>query len=107
MAGNWWFDNQGRNNLAGIPGDEDNPAILPDHVIVDMLIRVPIAKRDFVILVPTMLPGEQVRLNGLTAMNPLTLQPFPFNDQQVEDQFMRSQNVPGVHDPNNRRKKQW
>ncbi len=107
MAGNWWFDNQGRNNLAGIPGDLCNPAVLPDHIIVDILINVPIAKEDFKKIVPTMLPEEQTRLNCLVAMNPLTLQPFPFNDQQIDDRFMRSQNTPGIHDPNNRRKKQW
>lgn len=105
MAGNWWFDNQGRNNLAGIPGDPDNPAILPDDVIVNLLINVPIAKRDFVALVPLMTAEEQDRLNGLVARNPLTLQPFPFNDQEVEDRFMKSQNTPGVHDPNNRRRR--
>lgn len=102
---NWWFDNQGRNNLAGVPGDPSNPAVLPDHVIIDLLIRVPIAKRDFQALVPTMLPAEQVRLNGLAARNPLTLQPFPFNDQRIDDVFMAVQNRPGIHDPNRRNRK--
>lgn len=105
MAGNWWFDNQNRNNLSGIPGDATNPAILPDHVILDLLINIPIAKTDFELLVPLMSAAEQVRLNGLTARNPIALQPFPFNDQQIEDRFMASQNVPGVHDPNNRRRR--
>lgn len=104
MPGNWWYDNQGRNNLAGIPGDPDNPAVLPDYLIVEFLIRVPIAKRDFLAVVPLMSPAEQVRLNGLVARNPSTLKPFPFNDQQQEDRFMASQNRPGVHDPNRRRK---
>lgn len=105
MAGNWWLDNQGRNNLAGIPGSTDNPAILPDAIIVELLVAIPIAKQDFKALVPMMLPDEQARLNALVARNPLTLQPFPFDDQRVEDQFMRSQNVPGVHDPNRRTKR--
>ena len=104
MSGNWWFDDQGRNNLSGIPGDVANPAILPDHIIVDFLINIPIAKHDFEALVPLMLPTEQARLNGLVARYPITLQPFPFNEQHVEDQFMASQNIPGVHDPNRRRK---
>jgi len=104
MAGNWWFDDQDRNNLAGIPGDPDNPAILPDHIIVEFLINVPVAKQDFQTLVPLMLPMEQARLNDLVARNPIALQPFPFNDQQIDDRFMASQNVPGVHDPNRRRK---
>lgn len=102
MAGNWWYDNQGRNNLSGIPNDPDNPAILPDHVIVEFLVSIPIAKQHFTALVPTMLPDEQVRLNRLVAMNPGTLQPFPFDDQKIDDRFMRSQNSPGIHDPNRR-----
>ena len=104
MAGNWWFDNQGRNNLAGIPGDPDNPAVLPDHIIIDLLINVPIAKQDFQKIVPLMSVAEQARLNGIVARNPITLQPFPFNDQRQEDVFMASQNRPGVHDPNRRKK---
>ena len=64
MAGNWWFDNQGRNNLAGIPGDPDNPAVLTDDCIVDLLINIPVAKKDFEALVPSMTPDEQVRLKG-------------------------------------------
>jgi hypothetical protein len=104
MAENWWIDNQGRNNLSGIPGDSDNPAILPDEVIVNFLINIPLAKHDFQKLLPTMTVAEQARLNGLVARNPITLQPFPFNDQAVDDQFQRSQNVPGVFDPNRRKK---
>ena len=103
--GNWWYDNEGRNNLSGIPGDPDNPAVLPDDVIVDLLINVPIAKQDFYALLPLMDPAEQVRLNNLVAMNPISLQPFPFNDQEQADAMMASQNTPGVHDPNNRRRK--
>jgi len=102
---NWWFDSQGRNNLAGVPGDPDNPAVLPDYLIVDLLINIPIAKRDFQALVPLMLPAEQSRLNALIAANPLTLQPFPFNDQRIDDVFMASQNRPGIHDPNRRNRK--
>ena len=103
--GNWWFDNQERNNLSGIPGNPDNPAVLPDDVIVDLLINIPIAKHDFYLLVPTMTAAEQTRLNDLVARNPISLQPFPFNDQEQADAMMASQNTPGVHDPNNRRKK--
>lgn len=102
---NWWYDNQGRNNLAGIPGDPENPAILPDDVIVDLLIRIPIAKRDFQTLVPLMSADEQARLTALVARNPRTLKPFPYDDQTQEDQFMKSQNTPGVYDPNNRRRR--
>jgi len=105
MADNWWIDNQGRNNLAGIPGDPDNPAILPDDVIIDILINIPVAKQDFQNMLPYLTGAEQARLNALVLRNPLTLQPFPFDDQQAADTFMGGQNVPGVHDPNNRRRK--
>lgn len=105
MADNWWFDNQGRNNLAGIPGDPDNPAILPDDVIVDMLIKVPAAKLAFQQVVPNMLPEEQARLNALVSRHPRTMLPFPFNETAVDDQFQKSLNSGGVHDPNNRRKR--
>ena len=103
--GNWWFDNQGRNNLSGIPGDPDNPAVLPDDMIVNLLTNIPIAKQDFYVLVPLMPAAEQVRLRGLVARNPATLQPFPNNDQDQADILMAGLNKPGVHDPNNRRKK--
>jgi len=105
MAGNnWWFDNQERNNLAGIVGDPTNPAILPDHIILDLLISIPIAKEDFLKIVPLMSAPEQARLNGLIDRCPLALQPFPYNDQQIDDRFMKGLNTPGVRDPNRKRK---
>ena len=72
---------------------------------MDFLLNIPISKQDFMALVPTMLPEEQARLNGLTARNPLTLLPFTFNHQEVDDRFMASLNTPGIHDPNNRRRR--
>jgi hypothetical protein len=99
---NWWFDEQGRNNLAGIPGDTDNPAVLPDHVILDFLLNIPAAKEAFKATVPLMSVDEQARLNGIVARNPLALAPFSFNDQQQSDVFMSLQNTPGVRDPNRR-----
>ena len=107
MARNWWFDDQGRNNLAGVCGDPTNPPVLPDAVIIDILINIPIAKTDFLSLLPTMLPEEQARLNELVALHPITLQPFPFNDVDIDDTFQRLQNTAGIYDPNNRRRKQW
>jgi len=101
--GNWWLDSQGRNNLAGIPGDATNPAVLPDYLIVDLLIRNQRAKEDFLAMLPSMTADEQVRLNALTDANPATLLPFPFNDQAVEDQFMHTLNSRGFRDPNRKR----
>jgi hypothetical protein len=104
MSSNWWFDNQGRNNLAGIPGDPDNPAILPDYLIIDFLINIPIAKQDFLNALPYMTAVEQTRLNTLVAQNPMTLGPFPFNEQHQTDALMEAMNTPGVHDPNKKRR---
>jgi hypothetical protein len=101
---NWWFDNQGRNNLAGIPGDPDNPAVLPDYIIVEFLTAIPIAKQDFLAALPYMTAAEQTRLNALVARNPLTLQPFPYDDQAQADALMDRMNTPGFHDPNRRRR---
>lgn len=103
---NWWFDNQNVNNLKGVVGDETNPIILPDVTIIQFLLELPLARTDFQLLVPTMLPAEQERLNGIVAMNPRVLQEDPSPDPQVvDDKFMAVQNTMGVfHDPNRRRR---
>lgn len=100
----WWFDEQGRNNLSGVPGSPTNPAILPDHIIVEFLLQYPPAKEEFKKLVPLMLPEEQDRLNALVAANPLTLKNYPTDDQVIDDQFMRAVNSGPIRDPNRRRK---
>lgn len=94
----------GRNNLAGVPGSLTNPPILPDSSIIEFLLTIPIARQDFRVLVPTMLPEEQDRLNTLVAMNPRTMKDYPMDDQVIDDIFMRGQNSPGIRDPNKRRR---
>lgn len=102
---NWWFDDQGINNLKGVNGDEGNPIILPDGEIVDFLIMNPQARADFKTIVPTMLPDEQLRLNELAAMNPRVLEKEIINDDQIlDDIFMAKMNKPGFYDPNRRRR---
>lgn len=100
----WWVDEQGRNNLAGIPGSVTNPAILPDYLIVDLLLINPAAKESFRRMVPLMLPDEQERLNGLVAKNPRTMKNYPIDDQVLGDQSMRAISGQGYRDPNRRRK---
>jgi len=103
---NWWFDELGVNNLAGVPGDDSNRVILPDATIVQFLLGNPQARIDFQALVPTMLPEEQDRLNGIVARNPRVLQKDPDPDPQVvDDQFQNTLNRQGVfYDPNRRRR---
>jgi len=61
----WWFNNSGQNLLSGIPDDEANPPKLSDSMIQQHLRRIPAARESFERLLPTMLPEEQERLNGL------------------------------------------
>lgn len=69
------------------------------------MLSVPIARRDFLLLVPTMLPEEQVRLNGIVARNPRVLEPDPELDPGIQsDRLMAKFNIPGFHDPNRRRR---
>jgi len=100
---NWWFDDMGRNNLSGVPGT-DNPPILTDDRIIEFLIMNPLARLDFQAILPTMLPQEQERLNGIVAANPRTLIGYPIDDQVIDDRFMRSLNNSGFRDPNRRKR---
>ena len=103
--GNWWIDNQGINNLKGVPGDPTNRVVLPDESIIGFLISVPLARSGFKLLLPTMLPAEQVRLNGIVARNPRVLFNEPELDPGIQaDRLMASFNIPGFHDPNRRKK---
>jgi hypothetical protein len=103
--GNWWFDNQNVNNLKGIPDDPVNRIILPDETIIEFLLALPIARRDFQIIVPLMLPEEQTRLNGIVAKNPRCLTDEPDLDAGIQsDRVMAQFNTIGVHDPNRRRR---
>lgn len=106
MAQNWWIDNQGVNNLRGVYDDPDNPLILLDDQIIQFVLSNPQAQRDFFALVPTMLPGEQERLNGLVSSYPRMEIPNPYPDPQViDDRFQARQNTTGVFfDPNRRRR---
>jgi len=102
---NWWFDNQNINNLKGVPGDDSNRVVLPDDTIIGILLQNPLARADFALLVPTMLPAEQVRLNGIVTRNPRVQEKEPNLDPGIqEDRFMAAQNIPGFHDPNRRKK---
>jgi hypothetical protein len=103
--GNWWFDDQGKNNLKGVPGDDSNKVVLPDSSIIGFMLEVPLARRDFKLIVPTMLPLEQDRLNALVAQNPRILELEPNLDPGIQDdRLMQKFNTPGFHDPNRRKR---
>lgn len=99
---NWWVDEQGRNNLCGVPGDPTNPTILEDLQIVEFLLTIPQAQIDFSQVVGTLLPAEQARLRALVEANPRTLLPI-VPEQTHEERFRRKMNEGYLHDPNRRR----
>lgn len=74
LSGNFWIDNNNRCTLRGVPGDIDNPAVLPDFQIVNALQRTQTAHDDLQKLLPSLLPEEQERINNLLAQNPYLVQ---------------------------------
>ncbi len=59
MAAEFWINGVGQNMLAGIPGDEANPAFLTNAYILDFLTHDPNARASFDRLYPTMTADEQ------------------------------------------------
>ena len=93
---NWWIDNQGRNNLKGVPDDPSNPPILKDERIVTFLLEYPQAKTDFLAILPSMLPEEQDRLNELVAKNPFCMAHNVIDDVKFADIIQSKHNTQGV-----------
>lgn len=89
----WWINNSGSNLLAGIVGDAENPALLPDAFIVDFLRRYQSARDSFNRLVPGMLPEEKARLALLADQAPEVY----VDPQVVSDAVQRAWNRAGVH----------
>ena len=92
--GEWWFYPTGENTLRGAYDDIDNPPMLPDYLIIDLIMTIPEARASFERIVPQMLPGEQDRLwpliregCGVSLANDYVA---------VEDNFQRAQNTGGV-----------
>ena len=85
----WWFTSNKVNSLQGIPGDEDNPAILADDAIATFLVTYPEAVNSCLRILPTLLPEEQERINLLLrqarAVGP-TLDPFILSDR-IQNQW--------------------
>lgn len=86
---NYWIRDNGQNTLKGIEGDADNPAVLPDILILDLLSEGnQKAREDFLTIVPTLSQEEQDRLNNLYAFST----PPRAYPQDREDQFQSSMN---------------
>lgn len=83
--GNFWIDANQRNTLKGDPLDLENPVVLPDEYIVYCLHRSEKAWSDLTSMLPSLLPGEQERLNALITENPYLVRPFngtPLGDSE-------------------------
>lgn len=96
MSGNWWIDVSGRNTLRGVPGDDTNPPILGNDIILSLLNRYPDARLGFKALLPTMLPAEQERLNSLLATNPYAFKSPQVDPQTESDRIQRAWNTRSI-----------
>jgi hypothetical protein len=101
---NWWVDEQGRNNLAGVEESETNPPVLSVDTIVEFLTKYAPARQGFRELIGTMRPEEQERLNAIVQQNPRALVEDSTSDPKIqEDLFQRALNQVPFIDPNRRR----
>ncbi len=98
---NWWVDEQGRNNLAGIPEDPDNPAILQDELILELLLTVTPASEALAEAMEGLLPAERDRIQAIIDANPRVLAP-PVEEQVAEQRFWGRMNSSVFFDPNRR-----
>jgi hypothetical protein len=94
VAAEFWINGVGQNMLAGIPGDEANPAFLTNAYILDFLTHDPNARASFDRLYPTMTADEQTRLDEIVKMaeNGLVV-----DDVTTADRFQHRLNTGGVH----------
>ena len=88
----WWFNNSGQNLLKGVEGDESNPPLLADNLIVYFLRLIPEARESYNRVVTSMLEDEQLRLEKVTASAQYILPDY----QETEDRFQSRQNTAGV-----------
>lgn len=88
----WWFNQVGQNLLKGTVCDPENPPVLKDGYIIDMLRSIPAARDSFNRLFPLMLPEEQTRLNRLA----LSATYLEEDGKDREDQFQHRMNTMGV-----------
>jgi len=89
-APNWWIDANGRNTLRGDPDDPENLPILMDEFIIDSYHRSAQARADFNRMLPSMLPGEQVRLRAILSDNAYLVRPL--ESRSADERFQTAMN---------------
>jgi len=94
MAAEWWYYENGENALAGVEGDPDNPPVLGDWLIINLLTTVPESRASFDRIVPNMLPDEQTRLYGLRDQGIAV--DVAIDYKKASDDFQKVQNTAGV-----------
>lgn len=92
---NWWINSNGKNALKGVEGDPTNPILCSDGDIVYFLQEYADAYLGFFMIVPTMLPEEQARLNNLVLENPIVNTPQE-NPSDVDERIQRAWNTRGI-----------
>lgn len=85
-----WVDNNGQ------PGDPTNPMLLEDDFILHSLRTIAKARQDFFLMLPSLLPQEQDRLNNLIERCPFVLTPAKDPRDRADD-LMKKFNTAGIH----------
>lgn len=93
MACEWWIGTGGVNYLKGDYVNCDNPPLLCDEWIVEILRTNQTARASFLRILGNMLPDEQIRLRTLLEA---ATDPAP-DPRDVEDAFQRGLNTKGIH----------
>jgi hypothetical protein len=102
MSTNYWIGDDGVNNLKGVEGDALNPIRCADEFILYAIMQSQKARQDFNIMLPTLLPDEQIRLNDLLDANPFTKTTMVEDPINTSDSFQSGLNKAGVDAPRKR-----
>ncbi len=93
---NWWINSYGENRLKGVKDDPTNPIRIQDKDILYYLQQYPDSYDDYFLLIPYMLPEEQVRLRNLITDNPYVT--VPLVDPSVQnDRIQRAWMRRGIY----------
>lgn len=92
MTNNWWYIGQ-QNMLAGIEGDETNPAKLPDTYIAYFFNTIPLSIPGYEEVRSTLTAEEQARCDSLLSQ----AQHFSLTPVKNSDKFQSTMNKQGVY----------
>lgn len=93
---NWWIGDSGKNMLRGDPDDPKNPPILGNDLILEFLHRIPQAREDFLVMLPSLTIQERSRLELLVENAPFIAK-LPESLPEESDAFMHKMNTAGVY----------